>query len=287
MNRAGKTIAVLAALAFTFTFSFTTEHNENHHLATRKRNIRQPNLGPDHDLAIRLSTMESNIAALQTRDVLQNASIGAGGLTVNGGAIIITGAGSLAITGTGSFTTNGNISTTGASSASTSITAGTTIAAGGALTGATLSTTGTANIGGLFTADPGMSSLDAKTRVLTSGWSSLWIDGSGRIGQSGSAHRFKQDIQPADIDTTEVLNLTPVQYRLKAAVEEFGVNARNEIGLIAEDLEPVAPWAIACDAEGAVQGINYDILVVVLLAVAQAQQAQIDTLTNRLKTAGL
>ncbi|HEY5224953.1 MAG TPA: hypothetical protein VIJ18_18135 [Microbacteriaceae bacterium] len=45
-------------------------------------------LGPDHELAKRLTKMERDIANLNTRDVLQNASITQGGLTVSGGGSI-------------------------------------------------------------------------------------------------------------------------------------------------------------------------------------------------------
>ena len=66
------------------------------------------NLGPDHALAIRLQQMEDAIKELSTRDVLQNASIGQGGLTVNGtGSINVTGGGSINVTGGGTVNVNG------------------------------------------------------------------------------------------------------------------------------------------------------------------------------------
>lgn len=44
-------------------------------------------LGPDYDLAQRISSLEKQVASLQTRDWLANASIDQGGLDVNDGAI--------------------------------------------------------------------------------------------------------------------------------------------------------------------------------------------------------
>jgi len=63
------------------------------------------NLGPDYDLAKRISDLEILVRGLSTRDVLQNASIGAGGITVNGGSIIVTGTGSIQLA-TGTFFAN-------------------------------------------------------------------------------------------------------------------------------------------------------------------------------------
>lgn len=80
-------------------------------------------LGPDHDLAKRLSTLEQKVQQLSTRDLLQNASIGAGGLSVNsGGAITINGGGSMSVNGGGNIditggsinVSNGSVAVTGA-----------------------------------------------------------------------------------------------------------------------------------------------------------------------------
>jgi hypothetical protein len=157
--------------------------------------------------------------------------------------------------------------------------------AGSAVTG-NVTATGTASFGGVVTADAGVSSVDAKTRVLASGWSSLWVDTSGRFGQSPSARRYKQNIEPANLDVAGLLALEPVSYRLKAAVAEFGDDARVEVGLIAEDVQPVAEWAIAYSADGEVQGINYDRLTVALFAIVKEQAGQITAISKRLASIG-
>lgn len=65
-------------------------------------------LGPDHDLAKRLSTLEQKVQQLFTRDLLQNASIGAGGLVVQGGgSITVQDGGSIAVNGTGNVAVDG------------------------------------------------------------------------------------------------------------------------------------------------------------------------------------
>jgi len=159
---------------------------------------------------------------------------------------------------------------------------GTSTTNGSAGVGGNLSVGGTAGIGGVLTANAGVASTDAKTRVLVSGWSSLWIDPAGRMGQSPSSRRFKQDIEQVDLDVDAILSLTPVQFRLIVAVAELGDDARIEVGLIAEDLEPIAPWAVFYDADGLVQGINYDRLVVALLAVLKRHHTQLLNHEDRL-----
>lgn len=57
-------------------------------------------LGPDYALAKMLSSMEARITGLENRDVLRNAAITAGGLTISGD-------GSLKIEGTGAAYVNG------------------------------------------------------------------------------------------------------------------------------------------------------------------------------------
>lgn len=79
-------------------------------------------LPPKHDLAKRLTALEQQVAQLATRDVLQNASIGAGGLTVNsGGSIRVLGGGSISVADGGEVTVDGvKLSGVTAASASTS-----------------------------------------------------------------------------------------------------------------------------------------------------------------------
>ena len=57
-------------------------------------------LGHGEDLGARLAELERRVQGLLTQDVLQNASIGAGGLTVNGaGGITVTGGGVINVNG--------------------------------------------------------------------------------------------------------------------------------------------------------------------------------------------
>jgi hypothetical protein len=250
----------------------------------------------------RIKDLERRVSENASARSLAASQIGSGGLLISGG-------GSLTISGGGSLNVAG-----GALNSAGSITAGTTISAGGAITGASLGVGGGAISGGAITgasvavtgaassaslsvsggassdtltAPSGISSLNARSRVLATSYASLWVDGTGQFGQSPSSLRYKQDVLPATIDTTGILALVPKNYRLKVAVEGFGINAPVEVGLIAEEVEPVAPWAVYRDVDGLIQGINYDRLSVGILAIAKAQHAQIAALTARLDKAGL
>jgi len=237
----------------------------------------QPNLGPDHDLALRLTTLESNVAALQTRDVLQNASIGVGGLTVNGGTITITGGGSLVIQGTGTFTTNGNISTTGAFSASTTITAGTNITAIGTVTGATVTSTGELN-GVDVILSGSVYSLHGRNTPVTSGYVAAYFNSDGRLGASASSLQFKQDIEPADTsaEVDALMHVALIRFRYIADVEAHGDAAPWHLGSIAEYMQQtaLAEW-VPLDADGNAFAINWEQMGIPIIAALQALNARL------------
>jgi hypothetical protein len=116
----------------------------------------QINLGPAHDLGIRLRDMEQSIAKLSTRDVLQYASIGMGGPTVlgggsisvkDGGSLNVQDGGTLNVSGAANFSgsltlPSGALVAGGAITAATSIAAGTSLTAGTSLNGQSLALSG-------------------------------------------------------------------------------------------------------------------------------------------------
>jgi hypothetical protein len=264
-------------------------------------------LGPKHAVAKRFTKQQKQIKGLLTRDVLQNASIDQGGLTVrNGGGIDIEDGGMLTVDGdavfngsltvpTGTLNTGGDLSAGGKITAGTSVNAGSSVNAGTALNGATLATTGNAHVGNhmtidgtttmndVLTADPGMSSLDIHSRVLSVGYVSVYCDSSGRLGNVPSARRFKQDIHPVVLteEVQGILHAALVNYRYIAAVEEYGDDAPVEQGMIAEDIEDLGLGGyVSHDAEGTVHGINYERLVIPLIATVQALDARLRALEN-------
>ena len=118
----------------------------------------------------------------------------------------------------------------------------------------------------------------------------VWMDAGGNMGQNTSSRRYKEDVEPAEVDVEAVLSLEPVTYHRRGVDDP-----KRELGLIAEDVpESLKPQLVIYDVERdeggnpvsthrREDGIRYEsTLVTMLLAVVRHQAAQIATLTARL-----
>jgi len=103
---------------------------------------------------------------------------------------------------------------------------------------------------------------------------SVWMEADGTLGWASSSRRSKKNMRPLIVDLDAVLALQPATFEY---VKEGG---GTDSGLIAEDVNDVdgAKFCVSYDVDGTVDGIHYDRLTVVLLALCQRQQTQIDTL---------
>ncbi|UFU14643.1 hypothetical protein LQK89_02775 [Curtobacterium sp. C1] len=277
------------------------------------------NLGPDHNLAKRLSNLEDAVQRLQNADVLQNASIGAGGLTVNGGSITITGGGSLNVTGGGQMNISGGLNSGGTLSAQQSITAGTTISAGSDITtqgnlnapngslslGGNASVNGSATVGSLSSSGGGsfgggltatsvglgssgtVTSTYARNNSVSSSYVAAYLNGDGRLLASASSHTIKQDFTPADVRplVDALYRLALIRFRYIAAVEEHGDDAAEELGSIVEyvDRTPLREFVARRtndDGDEVPFAINWERFTIPLVAAVQ-------DLDRRLRAAGL
>lgn len=140
---------------------------------------------------------------------------------------------------------------------------------------------GTLSVTGRSTLTGGITSTDVRARTVTVGYSAVYADVNGIFGANTSSRRYKQDIAAATMDLDGILRLTPRRYRRRAAVEEMGADAPVEIGLIAEDVEKVAPWLVFHDADGLVQGIRYEMLSVALLGIVKTLDERVRALEDQ------
>lgn len=100
-----------------------------------------------------------------------------------------------------------------------------------------------------------------------------------------SSARFKNTITPYQATALGIINqLTPVTFFYNS---NLGMNSAQHIGLIAEDVNKVAPQLVATDTTGQPAKIYESDLVTVLIKAVQEQQAQITALQNALKTANI
>src|SRR5438270_186353 len=129
----------------------------------------------------------------------------------------------------------------------------------------------------------------------------VFIDNSGHLGTMQSSARFKDDVKPMDSASEALLKLKPVTFRYKQEVDSSGV---PQFGLIAEQVEKVAPDLVIHDKQGKPYTVRYEAVNAMLLnaflkehekvsqemrkeeslerAVAQQQQA-IERLTSQVQ----
>lgn len=164
---------------------------------------------------------------------------------------------------------------------------------GSAVTG-NISATGAISAGGVATFPAGVSSLDARNRVLSTGFAGAWIDSSGRFGIQPSSQRFKKNIAPWSTDISKLLELRRVTFRYIVAIDDDpdAMSKPKQLGFIAEEVVALGfPEFVFYDEDGDVQGLNYDRMVVALLELAvwehEQNRLQFEALNARLTAGGL
>ena len=84
----------------------------------------------------------------------------------------------------------------------------------------------------------------------------------GQLGVAPSSKRFKDDIKPIDKASESLLRLKPVTFRYK---KEIDPEARQQFGLVAEEVEKVNPNLVVRDKEGKPYSVRYDQVNAMLL----------------------
>lgn len=121
------------------------------------------------------------------------------------------------------------------------------------------------------------------SRTLSTAYRSLSVRSDGVLGYVASSRRFKQDIRSAEFSPEQLRGIRVVSYRYREAVKLHGDDAALEIGLIAEEVDALGlSWLVDYDEKGRPFGVLYDRLALAVLALAQAQQQQLDALAARL-----
>ena len=78
---------------------------------------------------------------------------------------------------------------------------------------------------------------------------------TGKLGTILSSARFKQAIKPMDKASEAVLGLKPVTFQYKPELDPKGV---PQFGLVAEQVEKVAPQLVVHDKEGKPYTVRYE-----------------------------
>lgn len=139
---------------------------------------------------------------------------------------------------------------------------------------------------GVSTGDP-VYFVNAYNTDITGTRRTAWLQNDGRLGYASSSAERKAAIRLADIDVQGILGLAPrtfyyrneVKRRTTLRINE-GVDYRpaREVGLLAHEVDEVAPWLVYHDAEGEPEGVEYAMLPVALLAVMRDQERRLRAL---------
>jgi trimeric autotransporter adhesin len=116
-----------------------------------------------------------------------------------------------------------------------------------------------------------------RLRVLGSGgFLTLCHNFNKQISSCSSSLRYKTAIKPFSSGLNLVNRLRPITFNWK-------VGGMRDLGLGAEDVEKVEPLLVTYNEQGAVEGVKYDRVAVVLLNAVKEQQVQIERQQKQLQ----
>jgi trimeric autotransporter adhesin len=97
-----------------------------------------------------------------------------------------------------------------------------------------------------------------------SGGDAVFVTNTGKLGTVNvpSSARFKDEIKPMDKTSEVILALKPVTFHYK---KEIDPNGLRQFGLVAEEVEKVAPDLVRRDRDGKLQTVRYDAVDAMLI----------------------
>lgn len=102
------------------------------------------------------------------------------------------------------------------------------------------------------------------------------VDGDGKLWKITSSKKYKTNIRNLNSDPMAVLELRPVKYQCR-------VSGKEDVGLIAEEVEQVTRDLVIHNDDGSPEAVKYDRVALYLLQVVKAQQGSIAALEERLE----
>jgi len=98
---------------------------------------------------------------------------------------------------------------------------------------------------------------------------------TGAVTYDSSSARYKDNIRDSKYGLADVLKMQSRQF-------EYKEDGRSDVGLVAEELQPIIPELVFNDHEGLAQGVSYDRMVSVLVKAIQELKAEVDSLKQQL-----
>ncbi len=114
--------------------------------------------------------------------------------------------------------------------------------------------------------------------TLSPAGAAVFVNSFDQLGTVNSSRRVKQDIRDMGNQSDVLLSLRPVAFRYKHDLDPQGL---PQFGLIAEEVEKVAPELVLRDAKGEVYTVRYEQINAMLLNEFQKEHRQIQTLADQ------
>ncbi len=93
--------------------------------------------------------------------------------------------------------------------------------------------------------------------------------GTGRLSYDTSSARYKDNIRDSVYGLSHVMQMRSTQF-------EYKEGGRSDVGLIAEELQPIVPELVGINKEGQADSVSYDRMVSVLVKAIQELKAEFD-----------
>jgi hypothetical protein len=93
--------------------------------------------------------------------------------------------------------------------------------------------------------------------------------GNNRITYDTSSARYKNNIRDSVYGLSHVMKMRSAQF-------EYKDDGRSDVGLIAEELQPIVPELVGVNKEGQADSVSYDRMVSVLVKAIQELKAEFD-----------
>jgi hypothetical protein len=94
---------------------------------------------------------------------------------------------------------------------------------------------------------------------------------TGAVTYDTSSERFKDNIRDSAYGLSDVI-------QMRSRMFEYKDNGRTDVGLIAEELNPIIPELVGKDADDIPESVSYDRMVSVLVKAIQELSAKVDSL---------
>jgi hypothetical protein len=147
----------------------------------------------------------------------------------------------------------------------------TSIATSNGISGGTITTTGTLSLSGSYTG----------TWAVTGA-----ITATGEVTAYFSDRNLKKDIVEIQDPIAKVMSIRGVTFRPNETALALGVTDKDEVGVIAQEVEAVLPQLVAPSAFKGYKTVKYDKLTALLVEAVKAQQLQIDSLRAEIAKLG-